>query len=92
MARTELDHLFEKAHEAVKYAIKDLLELKLLNKEKVESADSLIDTVTVYASMLRKIIEWDKIPSFKALELIIIRHIERIIDHTQYIEQYLAEL
>lgn len=90
IANLELREIFEKANIAVKYSITDLLDLKPSNRGKIQEIDEFIDNY--YAETMRSIIEGETTTSIKALKLLVIRHIERIIDHTQYIEQYLSEL
>lgn len=85
-----LRELFEKAVEAISCLVSDLIELKPANKECVEQVDTFVDGI--YAEALKNILVTRSMPGYEALKLLIVRHIERIVDHAVYVERYLEEL
>lgn len=85
-----LKDLFEKAQEAVRLVISDLSSLKPAGKDRVSDIDRYVDEY--YEDSIRSIIEREITTNVKALRLLVIRHIERIVDHANYIEHYLSEL
>lgn len=85
-----LGDLFEKALEAIRLAMRDLSSLKPISKEKISEIDRYVDAL--YEESIKSIIEREITTSIKALRLLVVRHIERIVDHANYIEQYLSDL
>lgn len=79
-----------KAIEALNCALRDLRELNQSNRECVYRIDDEVDTL--YSSILRRVVSSDRVENIDALRVLLMRHIERIIDHAVYIENYLGEL
>jgi phosphate transport system protein len=85
-----LSHMFKKAIEAVEASLSDLEELNTRSKSVVEEIDKYIDEV--YRSTLIEVASSSTVTRELALKALLMRHIERIVDHAQYIEQYMEKL
>jgi len=85
-----LSHTFKKAIEAVEAALHDLEEFNTRRKNIVEEIDRYIDEV--YKTTLLEVASSNTVQRELALKALLMRHIERIVDHAQYIEQYLEKL
>ena len=85
-----LSHMFKKAIEAVEASLRDLEELNTRSKSVVEEIDKYIDEA--YRSTLIEVASSSTITRELALKALLMRHIERIVDHAQYIEQYMEKL
>jgi phosphate uptake regulator len=85
-----LSHTFKKAIEAVEAALYDLEEFNTRRKNIVEEIDKYIDEV--YKTTLLEVASSNTVQRELALKALLMRHIERIVDHAKYIEQYLEKL
>ena len=85
-----LSKAFEEALKALEAALEDLVEFSPKRVEIVNKVDEAIDRE--YQEILKEVTTCDMIPREKAVKALLMRHIERIVDHAQYIEQYLSEL
>ncbi|MEM0470232.1 MAG: PhoU domain-containing protein [Desulfurococcaceae archaeon] len=90
LADLGLSDLFSMAVDAVKAALEDLERQEPTNMKYVGEIDSLVDST--YKETLRKTLSQASVPGIKTLGLLVVRHVERIVDHAHYIEQYLVEL
>ncbi len=90
LADLGLSDLFSMAVDAVKAALEDLERQEPTNMKYVREIDSLVDST--YKETLRKTLSQASVPGIKTLGLLVVRHVERIVDHAHYIEQYLVEL
>jgi len=85
-----LSHTFKKAIEAVEASLHDLEEFNTRRKNIVAEIDRYIDEV--YKTTLLEVTSSSTVQRELALKALLMRHIERIVDHAQYIEQYLEKL
>ncbi|MEM4809412.1 MAG: phosphate uptake regulator PhoU [Desulfurococcaceae archaeon] len=82
--------VFDLARKAVEAVIKDLEELKPVNKDIISDIDNAVDEE--YGKVLREITMNENVNREIACKALLMRHIEGIVDHVDYIEQYLSEL
>jgi phosphate transport system protein len=82
--------MFREAEEAVNAALEDLTEFTPKRADVINRVDQHIDEE--YRRLLQEIANSVTVSREKAFKALIMRHIERIVDHAQYIEQYLSEL
>jgi phosphate transport system protein len=85
-----LSHTFKRAIEAVEASLHDLEEFNTRRKNIVAEIDRYIDEV--YKTTLLEVTSSSTVQRELALKALLMRHIERIVDHAQYIEQYLEKL
>jgi phosphate transport system protein len=85
-----LSHTFKRAIEAVEASLHDLEEFNTRRKNIVAEIDRYIDEV--YKTTLLEVASSNTVQRELALKALLMRHIERIVDHAQYIEQYLEKL
>lgn len=90
-AIANLSDIFKKAVEAVEAALDDLVRFSPEKFDFVNEIDAQVDDI--YKNMLLEITSCSSfIPRDMAIKALIMRHIERIVDHAKYIEQYLTEI
>lgn len=82
--------VYNKAAEAVKLALRDLEEQRPINRHKVVAIDNEIDAY--YSNLLKYVASSSSVPNLVAFKVLIMRHVERIVDHAHYIEGYLEEI
>ncbi|MEM4814067.1 MAG: hypothetical protein QXW24_07690, partial [Ignisphaera sp.] len=82
--------MFGYAIKAVENALKDLIELKPVNERTILEIDSNVDTH--YRALLKEVISREYVDRSTSLKVLIMRHIERIVDHANYIEDHLKLL
>lgn len=87
---TNLSKIFKEAIKAVEAALDDLLEFSPKRVNIVNEVDVQIDEI--YKNALLGISSNVVISREEAVKALIMRHIERIVDHAKYIEQYLSEV
>ncbi len=87
---TNLSEAFKEAVKAVEVALSDLIEFSPKRVEIVKEFDTHIDDM--YKTVLLEITSSATVSREMAVKALIMRHIERMVDHAQYIEQYLSEL
>uniref|UniRef100_A0A7J3Z909 PhoU domain-containing protein n=1 Tax=Ignisphaera aggregans TaxID=334771 RepID=A0A7J3Z909_9CREN len=85
-----LSEAFKEAVKAIEAALSDLVEFSPRRTNIVKEIDTRIDDV--YKSVLLEITSSTTVSRDMAVKALIMRHIERMVDHAQYIEQYLSEL
>jgi phosphate transport system protein len=85
-----ISKIFEKALKALEVAMSDLIDFMPRGIEIVNKIDEEIDKE--YQEVLRIIVSEDNVSREKAIKALIMRHIERIVDHAQYLEQHLLEV
>jgi len=85
-----LSKLFETARRAVVLALEDFTKLRNDNQRLVEEYDSMIDEE--YRRIIDEVASKSSVDRDTAFKLLIMRHIERILDHAVYIERYISEL
>ncbi|MEM0228569.1 MAG: PhoU domain-containing protein [Ignisphaera sp.] len=81
---------FEEATRAVESALDDLVRLKPTNENIVVEIDGRVDKL--YNTLLVDVSSRDSVDRMTALGILVMRHIERIVDHANYIERYLKDL
>uniref|UniRef100_A0A7J3I6T9 Phosphate uptake regulator PhoU n=1 Tax=Ignisphaera aggregans TaxID=334771 RepID=A0A7J3I6T9_9CREN len=81
---------FEEATRAVERALDDLVRLKPTNENIVVEIDGRVDKL--YNTLLVDVSSRDSVDRMTALGILVMRHIERIVDHANYIERYLKDL
>jgi phosphate transport system protein len=86
----DLQKIFIEAIKAVEASLEDLIDFIPKRLNIVKEVDNNIDEI--YREVLREITTNPIIPREKAVKALIMRHIERIVDHAQYIEQYLSTI
>lgn len=86
----EMEAAFRKAKEAVIAALEDLERGRPSNWDVVARIDAEIDSK--YAELMREIASSDVVRGEQALELLAMRHIERIVDHAVYIEMHAKDI
>ncbi|MEM1639021.1 MAG: PhoU domain-containing protein [Desulfurococcaceae archaeon] len=74
----------------VKSIVKDIEELKPLSESTALSIDYEVDSE--YSKVLKEVATRELVSRETACKALLMRHIERIVDHVVYIEQYLKEL
>jgi len=82
--------LFEKSVIAVKVALKDLVEFSSRRISVVDEIDTYMDRT--YQEILQELVSNKVVPRELGVKALIARHVERIVDHAQYIEQHLSKL
>ncbi|MEM4553676.1 MAG: PhoU domain-containing protein [Ignisphaera sp.] len=82
--------MFRYAIKAVENALKDLVELKPVNERAILEIDNNVDTQ--YRALLKEVISREYVDRSTSLKVLIMRHIERIVDHANYIEDHLKLL
>ena len=87
---TSLSKAFEEAVKAVEAALDDLVEFSPRRVSTVNEIDNHTDEI--YKNILLEITSSITVSREMAVKALIMRHIERIVDHAQYIEQYLSEI
>ncbi len=87
---TSLSKAFEEAVKAVEAALDDLVEFSPRRVSTVNEIDNHTDEI--YKNILLEITSSTTVSREMAVKALIMRHIERIVDHAQYIEQYLSEI
>uniref|UniRef100_A0A7J2U2K0 PhoU domain-containing protein n=1 Tax=Ignisphaera aggregans TaxID=334771 RepID=A0A7J2U2K0_9CREN len=87
---TSLSKTFEEAVKAVEAALDDLVEFSPRRVSTVNEIDNHTDEI--YKNILLEITSSTTVSREMAVKALIMRHIERIVDHAQYIEQYLSEI
>jgi phosphate transport system protein len=85
-----LSEAFREAEKAVEAALNDLIEFSPKRVGIVNEVDNHVDEA--YKNVLLEVTSSTTVSREVAVKAIIMRHIERIVDHAQYIEQYLSEL
>lgn len=86
----ELREVFGYAARAVEIVLKDLVQLKPNGEKEIAEIDGRVDEY--YKKIIKDVVTSDKVEKYTALKLLIVRHVERIVDHTAYIENHLKEL
>lgn len=86
----EIRDAFQRAKEAVIAALGDLERGYPANWELVAKIDAEIDKR--YAEIMRDVASSEVVTRGRALELLAMRHIERIVDHAVYIESHVKEI
>ncbi|MEM4788144.1 MAG: PhoU domain-containing protein [Ignisphaera sp.] len=81
---------FEEATRAVESALDDLVRLKPTNENIVVEIDGRVDKL--YNTLLVDVSSRNSVDRMTALGILVMRHIERIVDHANYIERYLKDL
>ncbi|MEM1693409.1 MAG: hypothetical protein QW456_04285, partial [Ignisphaera sp.] len=71
-------------------ALDDLVRLKPTNENIVVEIDGRVDKL--YNTLLVDVSSRDSVDRMTALGILVMRHIERIVDHANYIERYLKDL
>ncbi|MCS7111500.1 MAG: PhoU domain-containing protein [Ignisphaera sp.] len=84
------DSVFGEAANAVRNALNDLTGFKPSNEQIIAEIDSRIDER--YKSLLKIVSMKDSVGRIEALGILVMRHIERIVDHANYIEGYLKDI
>ncbi|MEM1642831.1 MAG: PhoU domain-containing protein [Desulfurococcaceae archaeon] len=82
--------VFNLAKNAVEAVIRDLEELRPMGNDIVNDVDNKVDEE--YGKVLREITMNENVRREIACKALLMRHIERIVDHVEYIEQHLKEL
>ncbi|MDK6029028.1 PhoU domain-containing protein [Ignisphaera sp. 4213-co] len=85
-----ISNAFEEAMKALEAALNDLVEFAPKRVNIVSDVDENIDKE--YQEVLKEITTSDVVSREKAVKALLMRHIERIVDHAQYIEQHLSEV
>lgn len=85
-----ISSIFKEALKALDAALNDLIDFSPKRIAIVNEADEHVDKE--YQEILREITTSDVVPREKAVKALLMRHIERIVDHAQYIEQHLSEV
>jgi phosphate transport system protein len=87
---SNISSAFDEAVKALEAALSDLAEFAPKRADVVDRIDEKIDKE--YREILEEIATRDVVPRDKAVKALIMRHVERIVDHAHYIEQHLAEV
>lgn len=85
-----LREVFGYAARAVEVVLRDLVELKPNGEKEIAEIDSKVDEY--YKKLIKEVVSSEKVDKYTALKMLIVRHVERIVDHTTYIENHLKEL
>lgn len=85
-----LSTLLASVVKAVEYVSRDLIEFKPINEDRISEIDKLIDES--YEKILKTVSSSAGVDRETAMKLLLMRHIERIVDHTTYIENYLKNI
>jgi len=83
-----LSDMFKLAVEAVEAALDDIFEFAPKRSVLISSIDFQVDEA--YKKILTMLASFINVPREVAFEALVMRHIERIVDHAQYIEQHLS--
>ncbi|MEM1879406.1 MAG: PhoU domain-containing protein [Desulfurococcaceae archaeon] len=86
----DIKRIINMATYIVKSIVKDIEELKPLSESTVLSIDYEVDNE--YSKVLKEVATRELVSRETACKVLLMRHIERIVDHVVYIEQYLKEL
>ncbi|MEM4061280.1 MAG: PhoU domain-containing protein [Desulfurococcaceae archaeon] len=86
----DIKRIINMATYIVKSIVKDIEELKPLSESTVLSIDYEVDNE--YSKVLKEVATRELVSRETACKALLMRHIERIVDHVVYIEQYLKEL
>lgn len=86
----DIDPIFDDVLRALNAAFTDLKELTIKRESIVRSVDEIIDLQ--YMNTLKEVTSSPVISREKAVKAVLMRHVERIVDHAQYIENYVREL
>lgn len=86
----DIKRIINMATYIVKSIVKDIEELKPLSESTVLSIDYEVDNE--YSRVLKEVATRELVSRETACKALLMRHIERIVDHVVYIEQYLKEL
>ncbi|MEM4819086.1 MAG: PhoU domain-containing protein [Nanopusillaceae archaeon] len=86
----DIKRIINMATYIVKSIVKDIEELKPLSESTVLSIDYEVDNE--YSKVLKEVATRELVSRETACKVLLMRHIERIVDHVVYIEQYLREL
>ncbi|MEM0378950.1 MAG: phosphate uptake regulator PhoU [Thermosphaera sp.] len=82
-----LRDVFSLVERAVSLALNDLNDLEPNHAGEIDEIDKVVDEE--YFKLLREINSREQVKSIEAFRLLAMRHIERIVDHTVYIENSL---
>jgi len=82
--------IFEEAIKAVEASLNDLIDFTPKRSNIVKEIDNNVDEI--YREIIQEVTTNSVVPREKAVKALIMRHIERIVDHAQYIEQYLSSI
>jgi phosphate transport system protein len=85
-----LQTIFEEAIKAVEASLNDLIDFTPKRSNIVKEIDNNVDEI--YREIIQEVTTNSVVPREKAVKALIMRHIERIVDHAQYIEQYLSSI
>lgn len=85
-----LGNLFDEVLKALDAAFNDLNELSSKRSKLVREVDNLIDAE--YMKVLKEVTSSSIVTKEKAVKALLMRHIERIVDHAGYIESYVTDL
>ncbi|MEM0368752.1 MAG: PhoU domain-containing protein [Desulfurococcaceae archaeon] len=86
----DIKRIINMATYIVKSIVKDIEELKPLSESTALSIDYEVDNE--YSKVLKEVATRELVSRETACKALLMRHIERIVDHVVYIEQYLKEL
>ncbi|MEM1526949.1 MAG: PhoU domain-containing protein [Ignisphaera sp.] len=86
----DIKGVFSEAVKAVEISLNDLISLEPINEATVIEIDNKVDEY--YKKLLKEVVLRDSVDRLTALKILIMRHIERIVDHANYIENYLKTL
>ncbi|MEM0001992.1 MAG: PhoU domain-containing protein [Desulfurococcaceae archaeon] len=86
----DIKRIINMATYIVKSIVKDIEELKPLSESTALSIDYEVDSE--YSKVLKEVATRELVSRETACKALLMRHIERIVDHVVYIEQYLKEL
>lgn len=87
---SELINIFDDVLRALNAAFEDLRELSVAREDIVKEIDNKVDTE--YMKILKEITSLPIVNREKAIKALLMRHVERIVDHAYYIENYVKEL
>jgi len=84
------EKIFDEILKALNAAFADLSELTVRREGIVKEVDDLVDLE--YMKVLKEIVSSPTVSRENAVKTLLMRHAERIVDHAQYIENYVKEL
>ncbi|MEM2575904.1 MAG: phosphate uptake regulator PhoU [Sulfolobales archaeon] len=87
---SEFINIFDDVLRALNAAFEDLRELSVAREDIVKEIDNKVDTE--YMKILKEITSLPIVNREKAIKALLMRHVERIVDHAYYIENYVKEL
>lgn len=82
-----LARVFDEALAAVGYIINDISEFKPVSEGAIVKLDEAVDEE--YRDVIKRVASSNTVDRGTALKLLIMRHIERIVDHVCYVENHL---